>query len=99
VTWPSYLAAKAAKAKPKPKPVFPPGLKPDRAKPSARTLQQQLKRAGYMPKSVREADNYGPATQKAVARFHNANPKYRAKGKSYDPKIGAKGWAKLWTLG
>ena len=99
VTWPSYLAAKAAKAKPKPKPSFPPGLKPDRAKPSARRLQQQLKRAGYMPKSVKEADNYGPATQRAVAQYHNANPKYRAKGKTWDVAIGPKGWQHLWTLG
>ncbi|WP_237693845.1 N-acetylmuramoyl-L-alanine amidase [Streptomyces sp. SID2888] len=89
-----------APAAPKPysPPPFPTGLAPDRATPSARTLQRALKSAGFMPTSVAEADNYGPQTQKAVAAFHNAYPQYRSQGVSYDPAIGPKGWAALFTL-
>ncbi|MFE7017689.1 N-acetylmuramoyl-L-alanine amidase [Streptomyces sp. NPDC057651] len=76
-------------------PAFPSGLAPNRAKPSAKPLQRALKAAGFMSKSVAEADNYGPRTQDAVAKFHNAHPAYRAAGKSYDPAIGPRGWAAL----
>ncbi|MFJ2017255.1 peptidoglycan-binding protein [Streptomyces nodosus] len=79
-------------------PAFPAGIGPNKAAPSARTLQRALKAAGYMAKSVAEADNYGPQTQKAVAAFHNAYPQYRSQGVSYDPAIGPKGWAALFTL-
>ncbi|MFJ4551106.1 LysM peptidoglycan-binding domain-containing protein [Streptomyces sp. NPDC088817] len=79
-------------------PAFPAGLAPDKAKPSARGLQRALKAAGFMPKTVAEADNYGPQTQGAVARFHNAHPQCRAKGVSYDPAIGPQGWAALHRL-
>ncbi|MFF7146036.1 peptidoglycan-binding protein [Streptomyces nodosus] len=79
-------------------PAFPSGLAPDKAKPSARTLQKALKKAGYMASSVVEADNYGPKTQAAVTKFHNAHPQYRSAGKTSDPAIGPKGWAYLFTL-
>ncbi|MDT3395601.1 peptidoglycan-binding domain-containing protein [Streptomyces sp. B1866] len=94
------LTGKPAPGKPAPytPPTFPPGLGPNKAKPSARPLQRALKAAGYLPKSVQESDNYGPATQAAVARFHNAHPQYRAKGKPYDPAIGPHGWAHLFRL-
>ena len=85
-------------AKPK-VPPYPVGIGPGKTKPSARELQQQLKRAGFMPKTVKEADHYGPATKAAVARFHAKYPKYRSDGVVRDSRIGPKGWAKLWTLG
>ncbi|WP_262007650.1 N-acetylmuramoyl-L-alanine amidase [Streptomyces sp. FIT100] len=87
-----------SKPKPYTPPAFPAGLAPNKAKPSAKTLQHALKATGYMPKSVTESDNYGPITQASVARFHNAHPSYRSAGKSYDPAIGAKGWAYLHRL-
>ncbi|MER7788730.1 N-acetylmuramoyl-L-alanine amidase [Streptomyces sp. NPDC097640] len=79
-------------------PKFPTGLAPNKAEPCARTLQRALKAAGYMPKGVKEADNYGPQTQAAVIKFHNAHPQYRAKGKPNDPAIGPKGWSALFRL-
>ncbi|MFD3790772.1 N-acetylmuramoyl-L-alanine amidase [Streptomyces cyaneofuscatus] len=93
-------------AKPKPTPApkpyappaFPKGLAPGRKAPSARTLQRALKAAGFMSRGIPEADNYGPATQAAVARFHQAHPAYRAKGLHYDPAIGPRGWAALHTI-
>ncbi|MGW2062812.1 peptidoglycan recognition protein family protein [Streptomyces sp. NPDC001937] len=95
-------AAPPAPPAPKPTPYAPPkfpaGLAPGRTKLSARTLQRALKAAGYMSKSIAEADNYGPVTQAAVARFHNAHTQYRAKGTTYDPAIGPKGWAALFRL-
>ncbi|MEV6073950.1 peptidoglycan-binding protein [Streptomyces sp. NPDC052069] len=85
-------------AKPYVPPAFPSGLAPGKSKPSAKALQRVLKATGFMPASVKEADNYGPQTSAAVARFHNAHPSYRAKGKTYDPAIGARGWAYLHRL-
>ncbi|MFJ8900043.1 N-acetylmuramoyl-L-alanine amidase [Streptomyces sp. NPDC102370] len=79
-------------------PAFPSGLAPNKAKPSARALQRALKAAGFMPKSVAEADNYGPQTQAAVVKFHNKHTQYRAKGVTRDPAIGPKGWAYLHRL-
>ncbi|EFL21905.1 N-acetylmuramoyl-L-alanine amidase [Streptomyces himastatinicus ATCC 53653] len=79
-------------------PAFPTGLAPNKAKPSAVTLQRALKATGYMSKSVKESPNYGPATQAAVAKFHNAHPQYRAKGTTHDVKIGPKGWGALFRL-
>ncbi|MET7450691.1 glycoside hydrolase family 25 protein [Streptomyces sp. NPDC005574] len=79
-------------------PPFPVGLAPNKAKPSAVTLQRALKAAGYMPKSVPESPHYGPQTQAGVIKFHNAHPTYRAAGKTYDPAIGPKGWAALHRL-
>ncbi|MET9923338.1 MULTISPECIES: N-acetylmuramoyl-L-alanine amidase [unclassified Streptomyces] len=87
---------------PKPKPyvppVFPTGLTPGRKSPSARRLQRALKAGGFMSQGIPEADNYGPATQAAVARFHQAHPAYRATGRHYDPAIGPRGWAALHTI-
>jgi GH25 family lysozyme M1 (1,4-beta-N-acetylmuramidase) len=79
-------------------PAFPTGLTPGKSKPSAVTLQRALKKTGYLSKSVAESANYGPKTQAAVARFHNAHPKYRAAGSTHDVKIGPKGWAALFRL-
>ncbi|MGW7431874.1 peptidoglycan recognition protein family protein [Streptomyces sp. NPDC054861] len=87
--------SKPTTPKPYAPPAFPAGLAPGKSKPSARALQRVLKTCGFMPRSVTESDNYGPQTQAAVARFHNAHPSYRGAGKSYDPAIGAKGWAYL----
>ncbi|MFF4706683.1 N-acetylmuramoyl-L-alanine amidase [Streptomyces sp. NPDC001297] len=92
------LTGKPAEPTPYTPPAFPAGLAPNKAKPSAKPLQRALKAAGFLAKSVAEADNYGPATQAAVAKFHNAHPTYRAAGKSYDPAIGPKGWAALHRL-
>lgn len=73
-------------------PKFPIGIGPGRNNPSAVPLQRQLKRAGFMPRSVKENANYGPQTRAAVARFHNKHLQFRARGKDYDPAIGPKGW-------
>jgi hypothetical protein len=51
-----------------------------------------------MPKSVVSADNYGPQTQNAVAKFLNAHPQFKEVGKTYDPSIGPKGWAYLFRM-
>lgn len=73
-------------------PQFPYGIRPNSSSPSAIQLQRQLKKAGFMPTSVRENANYGPQTQKAVAKFHNKYTQFRSRGSSYDPRIGPKGW-------
>lgn len=90
----------AAPSKPKPytPPKFPAGLAPGKSSPSAKPLQRALKAARFMSPSVEESDNYGPRTEAAVARFHNAHTQYRARGKSYDPAIGPKGWDALMRL-
>ncbi|MBI0374719.1 muramidase [Streptomyces albiflaviniger] len=79
-------------------PAFPASLAPGKSKPSAKGLQRALKACGFMPKNVKESDHYGPATQAAVVRFHNAHPSYRAVGKKTDPAIGPRGWAYLHRL-
>ncbi|MFD3572798.1 N-acetylmuramoyl-L-alanine amidase [Streptomyces sp. NPDC058644] len=86
------------KPKPYTPPSFPKGLAPGRKSPSAKPLQRALKAAGYLAKSVPEADAYGPQTQAAVAKFHNAHPAYRASGTRHDPAIGPRGWAALHRL-
>lgn len=75
-------------------PPFPTGLRPGSSRPSARTLQRALKAAGYLAKSVPEADNYGPNTENAVAAFYRANPALSSGG-GHDPIIGPNGWAEL----
>ncbi|MER7726383.1 N-acetylmuramoyl-L-alanine amidase [Streptomyces sp. NPDC096323] len=95
---PSKPTAPKPKPKPYAPPKFPAGLAPGRKSPSARGLQRALKAASYMAKPIPEADTYGPATQAAVARFHQAHPAYRAAGLHYDPAIGPRGWAALHTL-
>lgn len=74
-------------------PPFPAGLRPDSNNPSAKGLQAALKAAGYMSKTVAAADNYGPATQAAVAHFHKLHPALSSD--AYDPEIGPKGWEVL----
>lgn len=97
------LPAGASAPKPTPPtayrpPAMPSGLRPNSISPSARGLQRALKKAGLMSKGVPEADNYGPKTQAAVARFHNRYPQFRATGVSRDIHIGPKGWAHLHEL-
>ncbi len=60
--------------------------------PSARALQDELKRIGYMDTSVAPADTYGPKTQEAVAEFHNANPQFKDPNSTYDVTISRAGW-------
>lgn len=74
-------------------PAFPTGLAPNKSVPSAKPLQAALKAAGYMSKSIEAADNYGPQTQAAVAKFYNANPDIRVT--TNDIAIGPLGWAEL----
>lgn len=76
-------------------PPFPTGLAPNRSTPSAIRLQNQLKKAGFLAKSVVVCDYYGDATQRAVAAFHNKHTQFRSS--TYDVKIGPKGWAFLHT--
>ncbi|MCE7081146.1 LysM peptidoglycan-binding domain-containing protein [Streptomyces sp. ST2-7A] len=83
----------AAQPAPYVPPPFPKGLRPGSASPSAVPWQRCLKRLGFMPGSVAEHPNYGPATQDATARFHNAHPQYRSAGVSRDVAVGSQGWA------
>ena len=78
-------------------PAFPKGLAPGKSSPSARTLQKQLKKAGFLAKDASESDNYGPMTRTAVAKFHNKHSQFKAEGISKDVKIGPKGWNFLFT--
>ncbi|MEU3045816.1 peptidoglycan-binding protein [Streptomyces sp. NPDC006984] len=71
------------------------GVKPGSRHAQVRELQQLLIKAGYGPIKGAVTDLYGLNTQRAVARFHYANPAYRSKGRSYDPAIGAKGFEHL----
>ncbi|WP_107417916.1 CHAP domain-containing protein [Streptomyces sp. CB03238] len=99
---PAYKASSTGGSKPttpetyKP-PTFPKGLAPNKSTPSAKTLQKALKATGWMGKDVELSDNYGPRTQKGVAGF-NAKHGLNDKGKTYDPAIGPRGWALLFTL-
>ncbi|QXE37115.1 CHAP domain-containing protein [Streptomyces sp. GMY02] len=70
-------------------------VKPGARHKQVKELQQLLIKAGYGPIPGSVTDLYGPETQKAVGRFHNKNPKYRSKGKSYDPAIGPSGFKEL----
>ncbi|MFE7073814.1 peptidoglycan-binding protein [Streptomyces sp. NPDC057620] len=91
-SWPAFVGATAPPATSYTPPAFPTGLRPNSASPSARGLQKVMKALGHLSTSVAYADNYGPATQQAVAAFHNAHPLYRAEGVSRDVAIGPKGW-------
>ncbi|MFD7769869.1 N-acetylmuramoyl-L-alanine amidase [Streptomyces sp. NPDC059787] len=102
-TTPEKPTAPSTRPKPKPTPyrppAFPAGLAPGKARPSAKALQRALRAAGFLKISDADlADAYGPRTQAAVAKFHNAHPQYRAKGVTRDVKIGPRGWAHLFTL-
>lgn len=70
-------------------------VKPGATHAQVKELQQLLVKAGYGPIKGAYTTYYGPETQKAVARFHNANPAYKSAGKSYDPAIGKKGFEHL----
>lgn len=70
-------------------------VKPGATHRQVEVLQRLLVKAGYGPIKGAYTSYYGPETQKAVARFHNANPQYRSVGRSYDPAIGKKGFAHL----
>ncbi|MEV4741560.1 N-acetylmuramoyl-L-alanine amidase [Streptomyces sp. NPDC049555] len=78
-------------------PPFPVGLAPNRSTPSAKGLQEALRRTGWLDPSIPASDNYGPATQKAVAGF-NAKHQLNTTGRSYDPAIGRRGWDLLHRL-
>ncbi|MFE6223038.1 peptidoglycan DD-metalloendopeptidase family protein [Streptomyces sp. NPDC057854] len=63
--------------------------------PSAKALQAELQRVGFMSKTVERADTYGPKTEEAVGRFHDEHPEYRSVEGKPDVQIGPKGWAHL----
>jgi murein DD-endopeptidase MepM/ murein hydrolase activator NlpD len=72
------------------------GLPKDGEKvPSAKPLQAELKRVGYMSKSIPSADNYGPYTGTAVVNFHLEHPEYADDDLR---QIGPKGWAHLRSM-
>ncbi|MFQ6197074.1 peptidoglycan-binding domain-containing protein [Streptomyces sp. NPDC000405] len=78
-------------------PPFPAGLAPDKSNPSAKSLQEALKRTGWPDPSIPSSDSYGPATQKAVAGFNTKHGLY-AMGQPYDAAIGRRGWDLLHKL-
>ncbi|MGW1558306.1 C40 family peptidase [Streptomyces sp. NPDC002144] len=84
---------------PKPAPVktaivsLDPAVKPGVHHKQVKELQQLLIKAGYGPIKGAVTDFYGPETQRAVARFHDRNPKYRSG--LHDPKIGPQGFIAL----
>ncbi|MFF3017124.1 N-acetylmuramoyl-L-alanine amidase [Streptomyces sp. NPDC057939] len=71
------------------------GVKPGARHPQVRELQQLLLQAGYGPISGAVTDFYGPATQAAVARFHDRHTEFKSTGVSRDVTIGARGFAVL----
>jgi GH25 family lysozyme M1 (1,4-beta-N-acetylmuramidase) len=97
------LAAVSPPPRPTPGPTthptypYPAGIHPGGTSPSARPLQQALKRAGWMDPSVVESDHYGSKTQESVAGF-NAKHHLNNSGQAYDPAIGPHGWALLMTF-
>lgn len=70
-------------------------VKPGATHAQVKELQQLLLKAGYGPIKGAVTSYYGAETQKAVARFHNKNPKLKSAGKSYDPAIGKQGFVEL----
>jgi murein DD-endopeptidase MepM/ murein hydrolase activator NlpD len=66
--------------------------------PSAKALQTELKRTGYMANGVQLNDNYGPLTRAAVAHFHRDHPEYRSSWNAPDVQIGPRGWAHLRSM-
>lgn len=48
--------------------------KPNCSSPSAKQLQHELKRTGYLSTDVAYSDHYGPKTQAAVRAFHRDHP-------------------------
>ncbi|MFI9205300.1 CHAP domain-containing protein [Streptomyces sp. NPDC053048] len=74
------------------------GVKPGARHAQVRELQQLLIKAGFGPIPGSVTDLYGTETQKAVGRFHDANPRYRSVGVAHDPKIGPSGFVALQKL-
>ncbi|MGW8630617.1 peptidoglycan-binding protein [Streptomyces sp. NPDC055793] len=70
-------------------------VKPGASHAQVKELQQLLLKAGYGPIHGAVTSYYGAETQKAVARFHNKNPRLKSAGKSYDPAIGKQGFVEL----
>jgi peptidoglycan hydrolase-like protein with peptidoglycan-binding domain len=70
-------------------------VRPGERHAQVRELQRLLIAAGYGPIKGAITTYYGPQTQAAVARFHERNPQFRARGRSFDPAIGPKGFAEL----
>ncbi|WP_436739916.1 peptidoglycan-binding protein [Streptomyces sp. BBFR102] len=70
-------------------------VRPGATHSQVKELQQLLVKAGYGPIPGAYTTYYGAETQKAVARFHNKNSKFRSVGKSYDPAIGKLGFTEL----
>ncbi|MCY0933620.1 peptidoglycan-binding protein [Streptomyces sp. H34-S4] len=96
-TWKRLLAP--AKQAPAPAPssivALNPAVAPGARHAQVQELQQLLIKAGYGPIPGAYSTYYGPETQRAVGRFHNRNPQYRAAGTSYDPAIGRRGFVEL----
>ncbi|MGW5130893.1 CHAP domain-containing protein [Streptomyces sp. NPDC004135] len=94
---------KPAQPKPAPKPApvkstivaLNKAVKPGATHAQVKELQQLLVKAGYGPIKGAYTTYYGLETQKAVARFHNKNPKLKSAGKTYDPVIGPSGFKEL----
>lgn len=80
-------------------PPFPAGLAPGKSRPSAKPLQEALRKAGFLHITDADlSDVYGPRTQAGVGRFFAAHPQFRGQGKPHDVAIGPRGWAYLFTL-
>ncbi|MFE2104300.1 N-acetylmuramoyl-L-alanine amidase [Kitasatospora sp. NPDC059463] len=71
------------------------GVKPGARHPQVRELQELLLKTGYGPIPGAVTDYYGPATQNAVARFHDRHPDLKSRGISKDYAIGARGFTLL----
>jgi GH25 family lysozyme M1 (1,4-beta-N-acetylmuramidase) len=76
---------------------FPHGIRPGLSSPSARPLQQALKKTRWLAENVAESDHYGMQTERAVGGF-NKKHGFNAPGMQWDPAIGPRGWALLMTL-
>lgn len=63
--------------------------------PSAKALQTELKRVGYIDVAFDLNDNYGSVTQGGVAIFHEVHGEFRSVWDQSDVQIGPKGWAHL----
>ncbi len=100
-SWGIRKSAPAPKPEPKPEPSeqriakLSPRTKPGKRWRQVRVLQRLLIAAGYGPIKGAVTSFYGPQTQAAVARFHNANPHLKSKGVARDVVIGSKGYAEL----
>ncbi|MER6231729.1 peptidoglycan-binding protein [Streptomyces sp. NPDC001616] len=94
-TWKRLMAAPKSTASASTIVALSSAVKPGARHSQVKELQKLLVEAGYGPIPGAYTTLYGAETQKAVARFHNKNPKLRSAGKSYDPAIGKQGFAEL----